>query len=131
MAAGGALKKAAVAGASVVVTLLLLEAALRLTGVGAAGRGSPWFAGGSHPRFLFVPDPDTGYALRPGFEGREVAASGEFETAVAIDAGGLRSHPPSAPSGAPPLLVLGDSMTYGEGVEAAAAFPAGATARAA
>lgn len=117
------LKKIALAAVSAALTLLLLEGALRLTGVGAAGRGSLWFAGGSHPRFLFVPDAGTGYELRPGFRGREVAASGEFDTAVAIDGAGLRRHPPSAPP-APPLLALGDSLTYGEGVAAGETFPA-------
>ena len=118
------IQKLALATASVAVTLLLLEGALWLTGVGAAGRGSPWFAGGNHPRFLFVPAAGTGYALRAGFSGREVAASSEFQSVVEIDSDGLRRHPRDAPPGRAPLLALGDSMTYGEGVEAAEAFPA-------
>ncbi len=101
-----------------------MEGALRLTSIGAAGRGSPWFAGGSHPRFLFQPSKATGYALRPGFRGRDIAASGEFDVPVAIDAQGLRQSGAVAPGSVRPILVLGDSMTYGEGVTAEQTFSA-------
>jgi hypothetical protein len=110
-------KKLILAGISIVVTLLVAEAALRILGVGAIGRGSPWFAGGNHPRFLFQPDPESGYTLRPGFQGREIAPGGEFNVAAAIDNRGLRSHEHTAPA-RPLILALGDSMTFGEGVPA-------------
>lgn len=110
-------KKILLAGISLLMTLLLAEAALRLLGIGAVRRGSPWFAGGNHPRFLFQPDPASGYTLRPGFAGREIASSGEFEVPVAIGPLGIREHPHTA-SPRPSVLTLGDSMTFGEGVPA-------------
>src|SRR5215204_4314670 len=85
-------KKIALAGASVLVTLLFAEAALRILGIGAMGRGSPWFAGGNHPQYLFQADPVSGYALRPGFHGRDIAFTGEFEMPVDISRLGMREH---------------------------------------
>jgi hypothetical protein len=112
-------KKILLTCASVVFTLLLAEAALRILGIGAIHRGSPWFAGGNHPRFLFQADPVSGYTLRPGFHGREIAPDGEFDTDATVDGRGLRSHSHTASHTAPPrplILALGDSMTFGEGV---------------
>ena len=108
---------------SLFLSLLLGEAVVRLTGLALAGRGAPWFAGGNHPRFLFQPDAESGYALRPGFHGREIARGREFDEPVAIDARGLRDHPHPAPP-RPLVLALGDSMTFGEGVESEQAWPA-------
>lgn len=108
-------KKLILSAVSVLLTLLLAEAALRILGIGRMDRGSPWFAGGNHPRFLFQPDPASGYTLRPGFRGREVAPGNEFDIVAAIDARGLRDHPHTAPA-RPAVLALGDSMTFGEGV---------------
>ncbi|MFP5286792.1 MAG: SGNH/GDSL hydrolase family protein [Thermoanaerobaculia bacterium] len=116
-------KKILLAGISLLVTLLLAEAALRIRGIGAIRPGSPWFAGGSHPRFLFRSDPASGYSLRPGFRGRQIASSGEFETAVEISQLGIRDHLHTAVP-RPPVLALGDSMTFGEGVPADRAWPA-------
>ncbi len=110
-------KKIILTGISILVTLLFAEIALRILGFGAIGRGSPWFAGGNHPRFLFQPDPLSGYTLRPGFHGREIAPGGEFDVPATIDGRGLRSHSHSAPP-RPLILALGDSMTFGEGVPA-------------
>ena len=108
-------KKLALSAFSILVTLLFAEAALRLLGIGAAGRGSTWFAGGNHQRFLFQPDLESGYTLRPGFRGREIAPGNEFDVAAAMDSRGLRDHPHAAPP-SPAVLVIGDSMTFGEGV---------------
>lgn len=108
-------KKIVLVTLSVLVTLLFAEAALRILGIGRLDRGSPWFAGGNHPRFLFQPDPASGYTLRPGFQGREVAPANEFDVAAAVDAEGLRDHPHTA-GPRPAVLALGDSMTFGEGV---------------
>lgn len=100
---------------SMLLTLLFAEAALRILGIGRIDRGSPWFAGGNHPRFLFQPDSASGYTLRPGFQGREVAPGNEFDIAAAVNSAGLRDHPHGAPP-RPAVLALGDSMTFGEGV---------------
>jgi hypothetical protein len=112
-------RKLGLAAVSLLVSLLAVEGVLRLAGIGEARRGSPWFAGGSHPRFLFQPDRQAGYALRPGFRGVEVASSGEFQVPVAVDGRGLRDHPHGSQGarGTPrTVLALGDSMTFGEGV---------------
>ncbi len=116
-------KKLALSAASLLFTLLLAEAALRLLGIAEAGRGSAWFAGGNHPRFLFQPDPLSAYALRPGFRGREIAPGGEFDVPAVIDGRGRRDHPHTAPP-SPSVLAVGDSMTFGEGVPADRAFAA-------
>lgn len=116
-------KKLALSAFSILVTLLFAEAALRLLGVGAVGRGSEWFAGGNHPRFLFKPDAESGYTLRPGFHGREIAPGGEFDVPAVIDTRGLRDHPHQAPP-SPAVLAVGDSMTFGEGVPVDRSFSA-------
>src|SRR5436305_1219926 len=115
-------KKLALSAVSILITLLFAEIALRILGIGAIGRGSAWFAGGNHPRFLFQADP-VGYTLRPGFQGREIAQSKEFDVPVAIDGQGLRAQPHTAPP-QPRVLAIGDSMTFGEGVPADATWPA-------
>ncbi|HEX4965593.1 MAG TPA: hypothetical protein VF173_32585 [Thermoanaerobaculia bacterium] len=115
-------KKLALSAVSILFTLLLVEVALRIVGIGAAGRGSPWFAGGNHPRYLFQAD-SAGYTLRPGFHGREVAQGHEFDVPVAIDTRGLREQPHPAPP-QPVVLAIGDSMTFGEGVPADRTFSA-------
>jgi hypothetical protein len=104
------------------LSLAVAEAALRLLGLAAIQPGSSWFAGGNHPRFLFAPDDQTGYRLRPGFTGREVALTREFDVAVAVDQRGMRDSPHQDDQ--PPIvLALGDSLTFGEGVEIEDAFP--------
>lgn len=108
---------------SLVVSLLVAEGTLRLTGIVGTGRGSPWFAGGNHPRFLFQPDAKAGYTLRPGFRGREIAPWREFDVEVRVDGRGLRDHAHVAPE-RPRVLVLGDSMSFGEGVGAEDSWPA-------
>ncbi|HYX24145.1 MAG TPA: hypothetical protein VFC23_08340 [Thermoanaerobaculia bacterium] len=117
------LKKLALSAFSILLTLLAAEAALRILGIGAAGRGSPWFAGGNHPRFLFQADAAAGYALRPGFHGREIAKEHEFDVPIAVDARGLREQPHPAPP-RPVVLAVGDSMTFGEGVPADRSYSA-------
>ncbi|HEV7783856.1 MAG TPA: hypothetical protein VGQ28_00885 [Thermoanaerobaculia bacterium] len=116
-------KKLALSAVSLLLTLLVAEAALRIVGIGSAGRGSSWFAGGNHPRYLFQADPESGYALRPGFHGEEIAPGKEFDVPAAVDARGLRDQPHTAPA-QPSVLTLGDSMTFGEGVPADRTFSA-------
>jgi lysophospholipase L1-like esterase len=116
-------KKLLLSTISILVTLLAAEAALRILGIGAAGRGSAWFAGGNHQRFLVQPDAENGYTLRPGFHGHEIALGGEFNVPVAIDGEGLRVQPHPAPF-SPCILIVGDSMTFGEGVPEDGTYPA-------
>jgi lysophospholipase L1-like esterase len=116
-------KKLLLSFASILIALLFAEIALRILGVGAIGRGSAWFAGGNHPRFLFQPDAVSGYTLRPGFQGEEIATSKEFDVAVAVDGQGLRVQPHTAPLH-PGVLTIGDSFTFGEGVPGGSTFSA-------
>ncbi len=116
-------KKLALSAASILITLLFLEIALRVLGIGAIGRGSSWFAGGNHPRFLFQPDAASGYTLRPGFHGEEISRGKEFDVPVAIDGQGLREQPHTAPP-QPRVLTVGDSITFGEGVPAGSTYSA-------
>jgi lysophospholipase L1-like esterase len=116
-------KKLVLSAVSILITLLFAEAALRLLGIGAAGRGSAWFAGGNHPRFLFQADPVSGYTLRPGFHGVEVSRGREFQVPVAVDERGLRVQPHPAPP-RPSVLAVGDSITFGEGVPADGTYSA-------
>ena len=116
-------KKLILSAASLLVTLLVVEAVMRIAGVGSAGRGSPGFAGGNHPRYPFQLDAESGYALRPGFQGEEIAHTNEFDVPVAVDARGLRDQPHTAPD-QPLVLTIGDSMTFGEGVPADRTFSA-------
>jgi hypothetical protein len=116
-------KKLTLSAVSVLIALLCAEIALRILGVGAIGRGSSWFAGGNHPRFLFQADAASGYTLRPGFKGEEVSRGREFDVPVAIDGQGLRVQPHTAPD-RPGILAIGDSITFGEGVPADSTFSA-------
>lgn len=118
-------RKLLLATVSALLTLLVGEAALRLLGYGAGGRGTSWYAGGNHPRFLFQPspDPDQGYTLRPSFRGWQVAPGREFAVPAVINAQGLRDHPHTAPP-RPLVLAIGDSMTFGEGVPVERTFAA-------
>lgn len=121
------LRKLALALAATLFALLLAEVALRLAGVVSTRRGAAWYAGGNHPRYLFEPDPEASYRLRPKFAGLELARSGEFQTAVRIDERGLRADGQPQLEGG--VLALGDSMTFGEGVAAEEAYPARLAAR--
>lgn len=73
---------------------------------------------------LFAPDPPRHYALTPGYRG-EITDRVEFRTTLVINGAGLRG-----PALAPPsadryrLLVIGDSITFGWGVEGEEALPA-------
>jgi lysophospholipase L1-like esterase len=79
---------------------------------------------------LYHPDPPAGYRLRPGHRGT-LGNRVEFETAVAVDVRGLRIDPAQTTQEGPSarrLLAVGDSFTFGVGVEAGQAWPARAAA---
>ena len=71
------------------------------------------------PRWMYRADPELGFALTPGFAGRHVHP--EFEVRVEVDERGLRDIP-YAGEPARRVLVLGDSMVFGYGVEAEETF---------
>lgn len=71
----------------------------------------------------YAPDPDLGYGLLPGFQGK--VATGEYDSRIHINEMGLRGAPvrPREP-GRKSVLVLGDSFTFGVGVSNPETFPA-------
>ncbi len=69
---------------------------------------------------MYEPDDTLSHRLRPSFRG--TIRSGEFSTSVRINAQGFRGRAWSADA-APRVLVLGDSFTFGWGVEEECAFP--------
>lgn len=76
-----------------------------------------------HPRGMLSPDPVLGHVLTPNFEG--TLSRVDFEIDFRINARGLRGadlHPRSESSVR--ILFLGDSTTWGWGVEAGQAYPA-------
>jgi hypothetical protein len=81
----------------------------------------------SIPEHLRLPwiayDPVAGWVNKPGFEGRQVK-SNQFDVAITIDANGARKGP--RPAGVPVsrILVLGDSFTFGHGVNDGETFSA-------
>jgi lysophospholipase L1-like esterase len=94
--------------ASTLLTLLLLEAFARV------------FV--TDPRGLFVASPRLGYVMVPHFRG-EHAKFGQFKVEIETNSQGLRDREFSAKGERERILVLGDSVTFGWGVEADEAFP--------
>jgi lysophospholipase L1-like esterase len=104
---------------SLAVTALFLELALRILGMGAP----PALGKGAFDYFTF--DETLGWELTPGAGGR--LASGEFDVAIRINGHGERSDyeiPLERTPGKTRLLAIGDSFSFGHGVEAAEAWPA-------
>lgn len=115
---------------------LALEAACRLD---LLRRTGTWRLPEARGRLL-VDDPALGWALRPGYDSRMMAAAadvaivyggpGAAERAAAaahepawftVDAGGFRGPPGAGPVG---VLCVGDSVTMGNGVRDAETWPA-------
>lgn len=108
-----------------VVTALLLGLVLALVLVELAFRLCwtlpPWFAE-LQQAGMYVATADGDIALQPGYRG---TLKVDTETKVAINSLGMRGPElPPARDGERRLLVLGDSMVWGYGVEAEQALPA-------
>lgn len=99
------LKNAILMAVSTLLALLTVEAGLRLTGHSPAP--PPAATGGAWSR----PDPAFGWVNRAG----QFASSEAGNAAMNFDAAGRRATPP-APSGAPRVDIVGDSITQGYGV---------------
>jgi len=98
--------------AGFVVFFLLAEAAVRIFG---------W---GPLPLSIFAPHPTRMFTMAPGRDIRFIDE--EFDTRVRIGPDGFRNPVARTPdrAGRPRVLALGDSFTFGYGVEAEEAWPA-------
>jgi lysophospholipase L1-like esterase len=94
--------------ASTLLMLLLLEALARI------------FV--TDPRGLFSVSPQLGYAMVPHFNGKH-GKFGQFKVRIETNSKGLRDREFSAKGERQRILVLGDSVSFGWGVEAEQAFP--------
>ena len=112
----GVARKIALGVAGTALGLLLAEFAVRLAGGGRASMTRGMF---------FVFDPEAGTRCRPDADLRFVEP-GSFDVRVRCNADGLRDHAHvrPKPTGVRRLLCLGDSFTWGYGVENDETFPA-------
>lgn len=74
------------------------------------------------PVGLFRPSTLLGYEMTPGYRGCHKKLS-EFDTQIEINSKGLRDREYPPRSAVSRVLVLGDSVTFGFGVEAAESYP--------
>lgn len=101
------------------ITAIFLELALRLLGMGAP----PLLGNDAFDYFTF--DDQLGWELKPGAEGR--LQSDEFDVAIRINSQGERSDvvvPTERTPGRRRIVTIGDSFTFGHGVEATETWPA-------
>jgi len=74
------------------------------------------------PRGLFAVSPRLGYVMAPHFSGKH-GKFGQFKVQIETNSKGLRDREFSAKGERQRILVLGDSVSFGWGVEAEQAFP--------
>jgi len=120
------LARALLVAVSTFFMLVTAEIALRILGVCAPsppGAGIDTTDAAGHGFFEY--HPTLGWELVPGAEER--LEDEEFDVAVKIDDAGLRGHRPiprERRPGRARIVVLGDSFTFGHGVEIGEAWPA-------
>ncbi len=73
------------------------------------------------PRFLFQADPELGFKLTPNFKGDMKVAG--FKTAIDINSYGLRGPELNQTKTKKRILFLGDSFTFGYGINEKDTFP--------
>jgi len=119
-AQGSKAKQRILLAAGVGITLLLAEAVCRfaLPRPGFIPRHGSWLPGAVRPH------PTRGYALVPGFSARVTAEEAFGSMHIAINAEGLREQPLETLRAADlRILAVGDSFTFGFGLEAEQAWP--------
>lgn len=117
MASGrpGAISRLLLAGGAVVVSLVAMEIGLRVI--------SPLRRFVNPGRAFHRFDAEVGWRGRPEIDQRFVSGTGDFDVRVQHDREGFRLHRASpAEQGAPVWAVLGDSFTWGWGVDQGEVF---------
>lgn len=113
MVRAATIKKMLLVVGSLLFTLLLLEVGLRLYGYVPEGV----------PPYLFANHPRTGWTVRPDY--RKTVLSPEGEIRYAINAQGFRGETVAVHRSPGPerrIFLIGDSYTFGQGVEEEATF---------
>ena len=103
---------------TVVFALLFLEVAIRFTSPQATYRN---FTQIDAP--VFQNSETLPWTLKPHSEGRQVSPYGEFDIFIEINAHGLRGPETETSKGLQRILFLGDSFTFGHGVEEKKTYP--------
>ena len=88
------------------------ELALRIRYGGAS---LPREVGGGYPPHLVRPDEKMGYALTPGFRGKQLVPA-HPDVEIKINRQGLRDYEREIPPSREPIIVVGDSFAFGHGV---------------
>jgi hypothetical protein len=101
---------------ALVLILLLLEGFFRLVGITNPVRYQQTVSPD-----LFAHDDTLGWVLRPNVGGRHI--SQEFSVWYSINNAGQRRVPASAPYGHPTIWCLGESMTFGHGLNDEDTYP--------
>ncbi len=80
--------------------------------------------GGNHPADLIRHSDTLDYELAPNFSGRDINPYGDFDVSTKINSQGFRDFERKYDPAHSYLMVVGDSIMYGEGVELEESFPA-------
>lgn len=102
---------------SVIIGLMFLELSIRAGMLLIPTLMPSLYLGGAHPRNLIIPDQETGYLLNPNFKGEETNDYKEYRIGVKISPQGLRDYEHNLSKKTYRILGIGDSYTFGEGVE--------------
>jgi hypothetical protein len=119
-------KRLAAAVLAPVLLLLAAEIAFRVALFSPVIQPHPCSPTPSLPQYLFLPDPDADYALRPYFQGRETDPDHLTSFPIIVNALGFRGPQLKAEvcEDCQRVLFLGDSFTFGEGVKYEDSFAA-------
>lgn len=102
---------------SILIGLIFLELSIRIGLIFLPNLMPPIQFGGAHPRNLIIPDKELGYLLNPSFYCKETNDYKEYRIDIKISSQGLRDYEHDLSKDTYRILAIGDSYTFGEGVE--------------
>src|SRR4030043_590496 len=102
---------------SILIGLIFLELTIRVGLIFLPNLMPPIQFGGAHPRNLIIPDKELGYLLNPNFHCKETNDYKEYHIDIKISSQGLRDYEHELSKDVYRILAIGDSYTFGEGVE--------------